>query len=183
MRSNGRNSIIMRATTTALTLLLGACGSESGGLTDVGYDGGSPDASTDTSNADSGSTSDAGPKCCTGSEDCPDGHCISGVCYKLADLGKEQCWIDGDCPGGQACEGVSTCPCGAMCFVADKPGTCKGKAASCSKLDPGSFGACEMVLGYGWDGDKCVTISGCSCGNACDAIYKTMDACNKACGG
>ncbi|MCB9738960.1 MAG: hypothetical protein H6747_06810 [Deltaproteobacteria bacterium] len=226
-------------------------GDSGGGGLDAGSeDAGAPDATP----PDSGSTTDAGPKCCTGSEDCPDGHCISGVCYKTAELGKEQCWIDGDCPSDQACEGVITCPCGALCFAADKPGTCKDKpkpggccsgnalcgiglycagdvckalselgssecwgdaqcgegeacegaqvcpcgsscfapdkagvckkkAPACSKLDPGSFGACEMVLGYGWDGGKCVTISGCSCGNSCDAIYKSMDDCNKACGG
>ena len=38
-----------------------------------------------------------------------------------------------------------------------------------------------MFLGFGFDGDRCVGISGCGCGELCDAIYPTMEACAEGC--
>lgn len=221
-----------------------------------------PDVSGDADTADTSDTSDtddkdttdpdAGDTCCTGSEDCPAGHCIQGVCYQLSELGKDQCWVNGDCASGASCEGVVTCPCGQNCFVPSKPGTCKetpkpgaccssgascgaglfcagdacklladlgsdecwgdaqckegeacegaqvcacgasclvpdkkgvckAKPASCTKVDPNGYGTCEMVLGVGWDGSKCTTVSGCSCPAPCSELFSTLDDCQKAC--
>lgn len=35
-------------------------------------------------------------------------------------------------------------------------------AQTCPSLNPAGFGPCDLVLGYGWTGSSCETISGCS---------------------
>ncbi len=76
--------------------------------------------------------------CCLRDDDCagrgycaPLGACsegrATGVC-KTRPAGVTQCWRDSDCPSGGGrtgtCVGPRICPCGAMCIVADAPGTC-----------------------------------------------------------
>lgn len=48
----------------------------------------------------------------------------SGVCKSNGELKSGQCWSDANCTGKGKCMGANICPCGAMCLVADKPGTC-----------------------------------------------------------
>jgi hypothetical protein len=52
----------------------------------------------------------------------------------------------------------------------------------CVGLDPASYGACAMVLGVVFDGQSCVTASGCSCGADCELMFTSRDACQRACG-
>ncbi len=56
-----------------------------------------------------------------------------------------------------------------------------GSKPSCEKIDPNGYGLCDMVLGVGWDGSKCVNVSGCGCKTDCDKLFKTMAACKSAC--
>ncbi len=35
-------------------------------------------------------------------------------------------------------------------------------AESCERVDPMAFGLCDMFLGYGWTGESCEPVSGCS---------------------
>ncbi len=60
----------------------------------------------------------------------------------------------------------------------DYEGQCK---PACVKLDPKGYGACAAVLGVVFDGNQCVTVSGCSCGNDCAFFFKTLDECKLAC--
>jgi len=209
-------------------------------------------AEQDAAEQDTSKPDDGGTACCKGPEDCVGGHCISGVCYDTTKLPSGQCWLDQDCPTDEVCGGASTCPCGALCFVADKPGTCskkpsggaccdantpcgigmfcakttckvlkelganecwadaqclqgevcegamvcscaaqcpaadkpgvcKSAPSSCTTIDPGGYGTCEMVMGLGYDGKACVTVSGCGCKDNCAGIYKTLDECQAAC--
>lgn len=65
----------------------------------------------------------------------PDGGCgyqwlecpSEGLCSSAsrAALSPSACWSDADCPGESRCNGLVTCACGASCFSADQPGTCK----------------------------------------------------------
>lgn len=55
-----------------------------------------------------------GAVCTAGSE---------GVCVETPAAGR--CWGDTDCTRGRTCVGASLCPCGAMCFAPDSPGTCR----------------------------------------------------------
>ena len=70
--------------------------------------------------------------CCFDDADCSEGtvcrgaRCIEGgegTC--VVPPGRGQCWADTDCPRGLRCVGHSRCPCGAMCLVPDRPGTCQ----------------------------------------------------------
>ncbi len=109
---------------------------------------------------------------------CPSGYPVCpGVCRMQPGL----CWTDADCGAGNHCEGAIKCPDGAMCLVADKPGTCVADATTCTAVKPYTHGACEMVLGYIFDGSSCVLESGCSCGADCAAFYKTQADCQAAC--
>jgi hypothetical protein len=63
--------------------------------------------------------------CCKQDADCASGACAGTICKGSADLKAGQCWTTSQCPVGTACKGANVCPCGAMCLVADKPGTCQ----------------------------------------------------------
>ncbi len=122
--------------------------------------------------------------CCANSASCAVGEsCVHGpdVCKSKVLLGKGQCWNDSDCAAG-TCTSVNACPCGAMCLIADKPGTCTTPPLTCTTVNPSSFGACDMVLGIVFDGTSCVYASGCGCGNQCGAIFADLATCQKACG-
>jgi hypothetical protein len=82
------------------------------------------------------SSPDAGSGCCYTDEHCGNGQeCVGGackstsqpgVCKPTAGLAAGQCWRNSDCPPTTpTCQGVSVCPCGSLCLVADKPGTCQ----------------------------------------------------------
>ncbi len=112
------------------------------GPADIGQDAGPADISQDAGSADGGE--DAGKGCCASDGDCPQGHCISGVCYETKMLQAGTCWLDADCASDQQCQGAITCPCGAQCFAADKPGTCQAKAPGEVCCD--SNGACPSGM-------------------------------------
>ena len=121
--------------------------------------------------------------CCKVDSDCASGEeCANhAMCKAKTLLGKGQCWSDADCGGG-TCAGVNVCPCGAMCLVADKPGTCSSGPTTCTTVDPGSFGLCAMLIGVVFDGKSCVSASGCGCGTQCSAVFADLASCQKACG-
>lgn len=142
----------------------------------VPVDGGAPDAGA----LDAGKP-DAGPTpggCCKGQVDCAKGLlCAGGMCKDTALLKTGECWSDSTCKSGK-CVGASVCPCGAPCAAPDKPGQC---TSPCAKIDPNGYGLCDMVLGAGWNGSKCVNVSGCGCKKECDKLFKTVADCNKTC--
>ncbi|MCO4763405.1 MAG: hypothetical protein KC502_17945 [Myxococcales bacterium] len=138
---------------------------------------------TDSQATDSGGTVDAGKPpagCCNKTSECNKGQaCAKGVCKDLAQLKKGTCWTDSDC-GGAVCQGAVICPCGVNCFAPDKPGTCPAQS-TCSAINPTGYGLCEMLLGVGWDGSKCVFVSGCGCKEDCKKLFKTKAECEAAC--
>ena len=40
--------------------------------------------------------------------------------------------------------------------------------------------SCDLFWGWAWDGSACLSVSGCECKGACDALYKTADDCKVA---
>lgn len=92
------------------------------------------DASTDSGS----STCRVNAGCCASDADCrgsgycaPAESCAGGVATsvcKTRPSGANQCWRNSDCPSGGGrlgvCSGARICPCGAMCIIADAPGTC-----------------------------------------------------------
>ncbi len=63
--------------------------------------------------------------CCKHDSDCKSNACAGSICVNGDGLKPGQCWTTSQCPTGTACIGANVCPCGAMCLVADKPGTCQ----------------------------------------------------------
>ena len=51
----------------------------------------------------------------------------------------------------------------------------------CKLLDPWGYGPCAMVLGWGFTGNACTLISGCSCEPDCGAVFATEEDCLEAC--
>ena len=102
---------------------------------------------------------------------------LDGVCT----LRPGYCWSDADCEPGERCEGViPPCPEGANCFAAAQPGKCT-PGSSCTPVRPGTHGACEMVLGYIFDGQQCMLESGCGCKPDCDFFFESLEECEAAC--
>jgi hypothetical protein len=113
----------LQATWLALALLAAACddplqgppgGSDSG---PPGIDGGScPLRARDT--------------CCFEDGECSGARCYAASCVAEGEGRCEfpapagMCWIAADCAPGQTCQGATICPCGALCVIADQPGTC-----------------------------------------------------------
>lgn len=123
------------------------------------------------------------PVCSCEGKPCPsDSVCTAkGICEQTSGLKAGQCWTDAQCAAGSSCTGANICPCGAMCFVADKPGTCSSSSA-CVIVGPGAFGLCDMVIGWVFDGKSCGLVSGCGCGSLCGAVFKDEASCQSACG-
>lgn len=99
---------------------------------DVGDDGYAFDARGDAPQDAGGCQIPSG--CCGSDRDCRGGeYCVNGgSCSVPGDVvmgvckspPKSGCWSDRDCLGGMRCVGASVCPCGARCFVRDRPGRC-----------------------------------------------------------
>lgn len=52
---------------------------------------------------------------------------------------------------------------------------------SCAALDAKGEGACEMHMGYTWDGKQCKGVSGCKCvGKDCAKLFSSKQACVNA---
>lgn len=56
-----------------------------------------------------------------------------------------------------------------------------GEPAGACKAVKGEYGPCDAILGYTFDGSKCVATSGCNCEPDCDAFHPTPVACATAC--
>ncbi|MFH1532577.1 MAG: MopE-related protein [Pseudomonadota bacterium] len=140
-------------------------------------------------------------------------HCGDGQCGP----GENPCNCEADCDGGASecaaldptgygpcdaiigwawnganCEVFSGCGCGQDCAQFYSTWTacmdvCAPKPTECTAIDPYGFGACDMLMGVGFDGEKCVYVSGCGCGGpdglSCEGIFETMAGCEAACFG
>ena len=156
-------------------------GSTSSPDTSAASDAGQPSGSKDA-----GGSKPLGPGCCKTDADSKAGVCANTMCKKSA---APLCWTDSECPKNGMCIGAQICACGNNCFAPDKGGKCStgpigGGASKCKTINPSGYGLCDMLMGYGFDGKACVTVSGCGCkGTTCEGIYKTQAACDKECGG
>jgi len=125
---------------------------------------------------------------CNCAEDCTNGsQCVAleqgsfGACAMV--LGYS--W------NGQTCALFSGCSCGAFCnqfypTYQKCMDSCGPQAQECKVINPYAWGACDMLMGVGFDGVKCVYVSGCGCGSSpatpsCDGLFQTMSACQAAC--
>lgn len=148
-------------------------------------------------------TPDAGAQCRSDADcpvllicrECPDGscadpnvHCVNGACTapnytcnggtekpcrSTQECGAgERCTVeDGDCDPPPGCKPGNACP--AICY-----GVCK---QPCAAQDATGVGACDMFLGYKWDGKACTPTSGCSCTGAdCNQLYRDEQTCLQA---
>jgi len=112
-----------------------------------------------------------GESFCSGPEGvCPLDACPEPVeCLDGTSCGPgEQC-----CPG---CRGAFLCiEDGLSCPVVDCP------PPSCAPQDATAAGACDLFLGYAWNGTTCAPLSGCDCTGAdCGALFPSEEACLRA---
>jgi hypothetical protein len=61
-----------------------------------------------------------------------------------------------------------------------RPAAVDSSSSPCSVVS-GNYGACDAVLGWGFDGKVCRRWSGCDCGPDCARLYPTALACAQAC--
>ena len=106
--------------------------------------------------------------------------------YGPCDMVLGYAWDGGDC------EVFSGCGCGQDCAqffntYSACMDACAPKPAGCAEIDPYAYGFCEMLMGVGFDGEKCVYVSGCGCGGpnepSCDGLFESMVECENACFG
>lgn len=61
-------------------------------------------------------------------------------------------------------------------------GTAGAPPAPCAAAD-GDYGDCDLALGWAFDGEDCVSMSGCGCDPDCDAFAQDFASCAAACAG
>lgn len=93
---------------------------------------------------------------------------------------------EGEPCGAVTCDDGLVC-CNASCGICTEPGaTCTTVACepppTCEAMDATGVGGCEMMLGWLFDGEACLPLSGCSCEGAdCDALFETAGDCELEC--
>jgi hypothetical protein len=154
----------------------------------VGAEGGgcSSDGDVPIGSHDAGNGVTCGANTCGSGEYCCNESCgicaeVGGACIQLV------CGSDGG-KGGEQC-GKNVCGPGEYCCNASC-GTCAKQGEGCTtiacidpceKQDAVGEGACDMMLGYAWDGNSCQSLSGCSCkGSDCGSLYQNPNDCAKA---
>lgn len=155
-----------------------------------------------------GTPCDASGSCPAGMV-CENGVCVLGgtPCATDSDCGANGLCINGECVSGPVCVDDSVCDDGDSCTMdycdpsfgcyhewvcdcqtnSDCPAgySCQQNlcvVSGCVDLSNVDFGDCEMALGVGLVNGECQYISGCGCGNYCDALFQSIDACKSACG-
>lgn len=129
-----------------------------------------------------------------GGEDAGGDDASSGVCAPQEAAGEGMCAAAfGPFFYGSSCNWTSGCNCvGADCgdgyeSVEDCERLNRGCIDGCGAQDAMGEGVCEALVGTFWDGDGCVTYSGCSCTGAdCDQGYDDLAECmdaHRACTG
>jgi hypothetical protein len=156
---------------------------------EVDASGGADAVAPDTEATDTEATDTGTPVGCCDPQstfcDNDDVACIGGFCIPLSTFTPGTCTTDAECSGaGYVCVGASaasgSCESGGTAPVY---GTCQpnGPGGLCLLVTPGLFGACEAELGWSWTGSICEVVSGCACGDFCDAVFESESACLAAC--
>ena len=86
------------------------------------------------------------------------------------------------CPAVYRCAGeVPQCVQG-RCELAPPPPPPPPSEDRCAVVEPGEFGLCEAILGFGFDGEACVPVSGCACDAECrKRVFRTPAECQSIC--
>jgi hypothetical protein len=109
---------------------------------------------------------------------------ILGACAMSTEAGL----TDGPPCGPVVCDEGLVC-CNESCGVCTEPGgscidvECDDPTLPrCDAMDATPVGACDLHLGIAFDGEECVSLSGCSCeGEDCDSLFMSPDECENAC--
>jgi hypothetical protein len=145
------------------------------GSNDASQDSTNPDISEDTSAPDtSGDVSTCGAQDQMCDWNCPErdpdcANCPDKSDFTAGPWDSQTCMlIDYACEEGHESYYDEVCGCGCLPATTDP----------CAPQDARGEGACTAVVGIVWDGDSCVTISGCTCvGSDCDETYASLEAC------
>ncbi len=101
--------------------------------------------------------------------DCPDPD-DPDIDYVVYDDPRECRLADFGCPEGWERFDRELCGCG-----------CRRLAGVCAAQRARAVGDCRTVVGVKFDGESCVSMSGCSCeGTDCEELYESVEACEEA---
>ena len=120
---------------------------------------------------------------------CPLGSCVMGYCFYPS------CAIIDACAGkscGDPCKACYSADGSCSDGFCDRWGDCKSENMSCqmdaprpcSPTDAAGSGyvngkTCNQVLGWGWNGSKCIPVVGCTCsGSDCRSLLQTQGDCS-----
>lgn len=110
---------------------------------------------------------DCEPPDCNDFDDCTFDWCDNGFCVHDP--------IDDCCPDlPEVCNGIDDDCDGKV----DEDDVCGGV---CAVIKDGEFGVCGAFLGYVFNGEKCIGISGCSCDPFCDSVFGSQEDCEAVC--
>ena len=48
---------------------------------------------------------------------------------------------------------------------------------NCTTLNPDDYGNCDTLLGYVWNGNECIIVSGCDMQNDQEFFYNSFEEC------
>lgn len=122
-----------------------------------------------------------------GGSDAGNGYSIGGSSDDLGSDGGLETASNSDWGNGTVTD--SACDwCEAFCDGADQCVAQSAPSRPCTPTDaegvpaPGfSSGECDKVLGWGWDGTKCIAVIGCSClGADCGNLLSVQSQCRSA---
>lgn len=78
---------------------------------------------------------------------------------------------------GRTFQGSSSCP-GQLFRHRGRCESADAGAPACAPVDARAEGACDLFLGYVWNGRQCAPLSGCRCvGPGCEQLVSDRDAC------
>lgn len=123
-----------------------------------------------------------------GSSSCPGQPFLHRGRCESVDAGVRSCDIRGvTCPVNTTCQidRCTVCRCSAalqvQCSLIAGCTPPPDGGAMCPALDARGEGACDLFLGYGWNGSECVGHSGCRCvGSGCAELVSDRDECLRA---
>lgn len=163
-------------------------GDSDGGESDVGGpDVGGSDASLDVGEDAAGPVCRLGTSCgaaryCDYADTCGEDESAGACTSRPTDCPE-------DCPGVCGCDGrayCNACLAAQNGFDVDPDGECEPSDDPCVAMDATSAADCDRIVGFAYDGTRCVTIH-CECvGSDCGRLYMTSTECEAAtfgCGG
>ena len=184
--ARGWGCIMNKALVFVSALSLPAC------TTDVGGEVFESDASTTT--ASSGSSDGPGTGSSSGESSSESGGSTTGATGATGTSSGGSTGASGGSTGGPGSSGSSgttgtdgtdgsSSGLGTTTFGTGSSSGSTGGGEPVCPVVSGDYGACQAVLGWGFNGEDCQQYSGCDCGADCANLHQEIDGCTASCEG